>query len=128
MLAMIAIEVPLLSVLLVMTINAFEMWYVYFTGIYFDSKLFKLKVAENTLFLIMEIILFMMILAADTIQTNTFIAWGYIMSVIGILIVITGGIQVVLISSMKYMQMKGCLLYTSPSPRDLSTSRMPSSA
>ena len=26
------------------------------------------------------------------------------------------------------MQDKGCLLYTSPSPRDLSTSRMPSSA
>ena len=25
-------------------------------------------------------------------------------------------------------QVKGCLLYTSPSPRDLSTSRMPSSA
>ena len=25
-------------------------------------------------------------------------------------------------------RMKGCLLYTSPSPRDLSTSRMPSSA
>ena len=25
-------------------------------------------------------------------------------------------------------QPKGCLLYTSPSPRDLSTSRMPSSA
>ena len=25
-------------------------------------------------------------------------------------------------------QLKGCLLYTSPSPRDLSTSRMPSSA
>ena len=25
-------------------------------------------------------------------------------------------------------QMQGCLLYTSPSPRDLSTSRMPSSA
>ena len=25
-------------------------------------------------------------------------------------------------------QYKGCLLYTSPSPRDLSTSRMPSSA
>ena len=24
--------------------------------------------------------------------------------------------------------LKGCLLYTSPSPRDLSTSRMPSSA
>ena len=27
-----------------------------------------------------------------------------------------------------YSQFKGCLLYTSPSPRDLSTSRMPSSA
>ena len=26
------------------------------------------------------------------------------------------------------VQLKGCLLYTSPSPRDLSTSRMPSSA
>ena len=28
----------------------------------------------------------------------------------------------------RYSQSKGCLLYTSPSPRDLSTSRMPSSA
>ena len=28
----------------------------------------------------------------------------------------------------KRSQYKGCLLYTSPSPRDLSTSRMPSSA
>ena len=28
----------------------------------------------------------------------------------------------------RYTQLKGCLLYTSPSPRDLSTSRMPSSA
>ena len=28
----------------------------------------------------------------------------------------------------KYMQFNPCLLYTSPSPRDLSTSRMPSSA
>ena len=27
-----------------------------------------------------------------------------------------------------YDKYKGCLLYTSPSPRDLSTSRMPSSA
>ena len=27
-----------------------------------------------------------------------------------------------------YSQYTGCLLYTSPSPRDLSTSRMPSSA
>ena len=28
----------------------------------------------------------------------------------------------------KYYEVMGCLLYTSPSPRDLSTSRMPSSA
>ena len=28
----------------------------------------------------------------------------------------------------QWMQMNNCLLYTSPSPRDLSTSRMPSSA
>ena len=28
----------------------------------------------------------------------------------------------------RYIKIKGCLLYTSPSPRDLSTSRMPSSA
>ena len=28
----------------------------------------------------------------------------------------------------KYEQAQNCLLYTSPSPRDLSTSRMPSSA
>ena len=30
--------------------------------------------------------------------------------------------------SVKFKEPKGCLLYTSPSPRDLSTSRMPSSA
>ena len=28
----------------------------------------------------------------------------------------------------QYIEFSGCLLYTSPSPRDLSTSRMPSSA
>ena len=28
----------------------------------------------------------------------------------------------------KYLEINNCLLYTSPSPRDLSTSRMPSSA
>ena len=28
----------------------------------------------------------------------------------------------------RWKKMEGCLLYTSPSPRDLSTSRMPSSA
>ena len=32
------------------------------------------------------------------------------------------------ISSVMINAIKGCLLYTSPSPRDLSTSRMPSSA
>ena len=31
-------------------------------------------------------------------------------------------------SESKFDSMCGCLLYTSPSPRDLSTSRMPSSA
>ena len=37
------------------------------------------------------------------------------------------GIVVEVGSAVTYCQ-KGCLLYTSPSPRDLSTSRMPSSA
>ena len=32
------------------------------------------------------------------------------------------------LSDKKILLMQGCLLYTSPSPRDLSTSRMPSSA
>ena len=33
-----------------------------------------------------------------------------------------------IIDEIKKARQKGCLLYTSPSPRDLSTSRMPSSA
>ena len=32
------------------------------------------------------------------------------------------------LSNLSEAQLYGCLLYTSPSPRDLSTSRMPSSA
>ena len=35
---------------------------------------------------------------------------------------------VILIFGTKKLKNMGCLLYTSPSPRDLSTSRMPSSA
>ena len=34
----------------------------------------------------------------------------------------------IMVPSEEVVEMKGCLLYTSPSPRDLSTSRMPSSA
>ena len=45
---------------------------------------------------------------------------------------IVPGLAVVLVgedpASQVYVRNKGCLLYTSPSPRDLSTSRMPSSA
>ena len=33
-----------------------------------------------------------------------------------------------IIDGLGNLAMNGCLLYTSPSPRDLSTSRMPSSA
>ena len=39
---------------------------------------------------------------------------------------IAGVFSVILAGYLMYR--KGCLLYTSPSPRDLSTSRMPSSA
>ena len=39
-----------------------------------------------------------------------------------------GGGSVALHITKKYPKLKICLLYTSPSPRDLSTSRMPSSA
>ena len=38
------------------------------------------------------------------------------------------GKQVALAGRMMSKRVMGCLLYTSPSPRDLSTSRMPSSA
>ena len=41
--------------------------------------------------------------------------------------VILGTVAALGLSS-RHMPYKGCLLYTSPSPRDLSTSRMPSSA
>ena len=37
------------------------------------------------------------------------------------------GVEVV-VASQDLVYLMGCLLYTSPSPRDLSTSRMPSSA
>ena len=36
--------------------------------------------------------------------------------------------SVVFVTSKRVVEERGCLLYTSPSPRDLSTSRMPSSA
>ena len=36
--------------------------------------------------------------------------------------------QLTAMTSEVSVQLEGCLLYTSPSPRDLSTSRMPSSA
>ena len=37
-------------------------------------------------------------------------------------------VTVVEVATNRVTQVKTCLLYTSPSPRDLSTSRMPSSA
>ena len=52
-------------------------------------------------------------------------SWGYDLSAAcsGFIFALTTGAQ--FIQSSQY---KNCLLYTSPSPRDLSTSRMPSSA
>ena len=39
-----------------------------------------------------------------------------------------GGFSADVIANINGEEQRGCLLYTSPSPRDLSTSRMPSSA
>ena len=41
---------------------------------------------------------------------------------------IEGGADAVVVAGCAPIDVGGCLLYTSPSPRDLSTSRMPSSA
>ena len=41
---------------------------------------------------------------------------------------VVGSQKVYAIKPLTFMNNSGCLLYTSPSPRDLSTSRMPSSA
>ena len=45
-----------------------------------------------------------------------------------IFLLVTGLIAIYLIVYFVKRQKDSCLLYTSPSPRDLSTSRMPSSA
>ena len=59
----------------------------------------------------------------------------YIAASVGLTVVVAvlGGINIALVAyNIKTQRMNlqkgGCLLYTSPSPRDLSTSRMPSSA
>ena len=55
-----------------------------------------------------------------------------ILSGVFLFIIYTGLISLAAFGGMKYLAKKDrewtCLLYTSPSPRDLSTSRMPSSA
>ena len=62
---------------------------------------------------------------------------GIVMRIFGIDQMVGGGMAASLIycalfgfvgSFISLIMSKGCLLYTSPSPRDLSTSRMPSSA
>ena len=54
------------------------------------------------------------------------------MTAIALMIPITYGFDpstgLILMAGVYYGAVFGCLLYTSPSPRDLSTSRMPSSA
>ena len=52
---------------------------------------------------------------------------GYLSSIIAHALK-DGGKMYAHTSPMSVERWKGCLLYTSPSPRDLSTSRMPSSA
>ena len=49
-------------------------------------------------------------------------------SVAGILRLVEAGCEIVRVTTPSLGHAKACLLYTSPSPRDLSTSRMPSSA
>ena len=69
-----------------------------------------------------------------TIKNIGFIGLGAMGSVMAPLIVKSGcnvlgyDIKAKIDKSSGVKQVKDCLLYTSPSPRDLSTSRMPSSA
>ena len=56
-------------------------------------------------------------------EITTWFIDSYVMFYIGIIIVIVGTIGMIIQG-----KFKNCLLYTSPSPRDVEESRMPSSA
>ena len=54
------------------------------------------------------------------------VVWSVIIMLAILLIIVTWYIYYIL--KMAYAEMNDCLLYTSPSPRDRTRSRMPSSA
>ena len=63
--------------------------------------------------------------SAFTVKAISRYGWATVlMSILGFLALPEGGLLYLIM----LLPFNGCLLYTSPSPRDLSTSRMPSSA
>lgn len=97
---------PIVAILIFILINTFELWYVFSTFIFSDSRMLKFKMIEGVLLVVLEVVMLIMICFQSKINVDKYICWGFLLAAIALLIVINGLLRIVFSISLKYLKMK----------------------
>ena len=96
-----------IALVLLISIQVLELIYARNYEIYQDAKYFRLRMLENSLFCLVQIVMLMLQMIKSSSSTSTFTFLGFLLSSLGVLIIVTGLIRVGLLSYKKYMQLSG---------------------
>jgi hypothetical protein len=100
--------------LALIVLHVLELVYTHNYDIYSDQKYFKLKIAENMLFIAIEVVMLLLYGMQSLASSNTFIALGFSLSALSVLIVLNSTVRAGYLSSKKYVEITGVVFEEMP--------------
>ena len=117
---------PPFVLILLITIQLSELIYTHNYDIFSDHKYAKLRIVENSLFCVMEVVMLILYGIQSLADTNTYIGLGLFLSVLGMLIVINSAVRAGFLVFKKYKEVTGVLFeeMVDPDVNKLKTERV----
>lgn len=117
---------PPFVLILLITIQLSELIYTHNYDIFSDHKYAKLRIVENSLFCVMEVVMLILYGIQSLADTNTYIGLGFFLSVLGMLIVINSAVRAGFLVFKKYKEVTGVLFeeMVDPDVNKLKTERV----
>lgn len=120
------IDNPPFVLLMLITIQVSELIYTQNYDIFSDHKYAKLRMVENSLFCVMEVVMLILYGTQSFANSNTYIGLGFFLSVVGVLIVLNSSVRAGFLGFKKYKQVTGVLFeeMVDPDVNKLKTERV----
>ena len=120
------IDNPPFVLVMLITIQIAELIYTQNYDIFSDHKYLKLRMVENSLFCVIEVVMLILYGTQGLANTNTYVGLGFFLSVVGVLIVLNSAVRTGFLGFKKYKEITGVLFeeMVDPDVNKLKTERV----